>query len=197
MLVCAYGYFELRNRRKWEKTVLRAHEGIPGQLRSEEVPVKFRGRTAGHMNYRFEVPPRVTRKDLFGIEQQLRQRMPTHRQDLLSWLAKKYPSNLKKLKVLEAAEERQKEQRSHTWRYTRDLEEGHATAEPVPGIPELVEHPLVKNPNLRGDPGLIPLGVSLDGVEYWDVRDLYGAGFMAVGQFRGLRCPSLVLERRS
>ncbi len=184
-LGCAYGYFELRNQRKWEQQVLKAHTALPGQIRREDVPVRFRGRTLGGMDYRFDVPPRITRKDLFGVEQRLRQRVPTHRRDLLSVFAKKYPASLKRLKALEGALEDQKRQRSRTWRYTWDLEEGVAQAEVVPGIPELAEHPLVANPNLRGDPDLIPLGISLDGEEYWDVRDLYGAGFMAVGQSRG------------
>lgn len=186
VLAGVYGYVELRHQRRWEELVLKAHRGLKGQRLSEDVPVKFRGRLTGAMDYSFGVPPGITRADLFEEEERLRQRVPTHRADLLSWVAKKYPKNAK---MLDKAREDQQHQRDRTWRYTWDLEEHRAFAEVVPGIPRRVDHPAatgrlgtIERP--LGDPYRIPLGVSVDGTEYWDVKDLYG-GLLVAGQIGG------------
>lgn len=186
VLACLYGYLELRNQRAWESKVLTAHSAMKGQYRSEDVPVRFVGRYTGGMDYAFGVPAKVSRKDLFEIEEYLRQRVPTHRPDVLAAVAKRLPRA--KGKTLRLAREGQDEQRGRTWRYVWDLEEHRAFAEVVSGVPEMAEHPLAASTGesfRRGDPARVPLGLSVDGEEYWEVGDLYGAGFLAVGQSRG------------
>lgn len=147
-LLGAFGAWVYRRRRGWEERVAnRVYHILPGHSRVEPEVVWFGnkanlGRWTGSRDFGFRTPAAVREADLPDITEHLRDSLPAD--PSASWLV--------------------------LW----DLRRGEARAKLVPNAPwsltraELLERIVGAGDTLDRD--RVPLGVSVDGVEVWDVE---------------------------
>lgn len=175
----AYGYFELRQRSKWERRVEEVVRARLGYRASEDIVLAFGdggnwlgrlGRYTGSREWRAGVPARLDEDKLLAVEEDLRRRIPTD----FSGVGARARLAAHQYLPREVAEALGDE----AWAFDWDLVHGFVSARLVPDLPRMAAHPAVHGKlgapgRATGDPAAIRLGLLLGGDEVvWEARGL-------------------------